>query len=266
MDHPDLATEMIREIPGRPSARCARANSVACGHGTFVAGILSGRRGSAAPAICPGCTLFVRSIFTEATLQDGQTPSTTPRELAEAIIDCVDAGAHVVNLSLALAQPSSYGDRELNEALDHALRRGVIVVAAAGNQGTIGSTPITRHPWVIPVVACDIEGRPAGGSNFGRSAGMHGLSAPGDGIMSLGTSNGPKRSSGTSVAAPFVTGAIALLWSEFPTAVAAQLKLAVTYACGMRRATVVPPRLDAWSAYKVMAQSLTGIARESRNG
>jgi subtilisin family serine protease len=81
-------------------------------------------------------------------------PSTTPNELAAAVIECIDAGARVINLSLALAQPSIRSEPSLEDALTQAVRRGVIVVAAAGNQGTLGSSAITRHPWIIPVVAC----------------------------------------------------------------------------------------------------------------
>jgi subtilisin family serine protease len=256
MDHPDLAIEMIREILGRPSGRCTRADSAACEHGTFVAGILSSRRGSVAPAICPGCTLLVRPVFPESSLGNGQMPSATPQELAGAILDCADAGARIINLSLALPQHLSRGARELGEALEHTMRRGVIVVAAAGNQGTVGGTAITRHPWVIPVVACDPEGRPAHGSNLGSSIGRRGLSAPGDAITSLSAMGETVRSGGTSVAAPFVTGAIALLWSEFPSATAAQLKLAVTQTPGVRRTTVVPALLDAWAAYQTLSRSL----------
>jgi len=50
-------------------------------------------------------------------------------------------------------QQSSRDERELDEVLDYAARRGVITVAAAGNQGAIGSSAITRHQWVIPVAA-----------------------------------------------------------------------------------------------------------------
>jgi subtilisin family serine protease len=179
-------------------------------------------------------------------------PSATPDELAEAIIDCINAGARVINLSAALAQPSTKGERELEQALDYAVRRGAIVVAAAGNQGTVGSSAITRHPWVIPVVACDIVGRPISYSNLGSSIGRWGLSAPGDNITSLGTEGKPLTFSGTSAAAPFVTGAIALVWSEFPNANAARIKLAVTQASLVRRNSVVPPLLDAWGAYQGM--------------
>ena len=170
-------------------------------------------------------------------------PSATPQELAAAIIECIDAGAQVINLSLALAQPSTKGEQALEEALNQAVRRGVIVVAAAGNQGTLGSTAITRHPWVIPVVACNLQGRPMNESNVGSSIGRRGLSAPGDGVTSLSPQGQPLTLGGTSVAAPFVTGAIALLWSEFPAASAAQIKLAITQAGAPRRASVVPPLL-----------------------
>ena len=146
--------------------------------------------------------------------------------------------------------------REVNaswkQALDYAANRGVMVVAAAGNQGTVGSSAITRHPWVIPVIGCDLQGRPTAESNLGSSIGRWGLAAPGQNITSLGTNGQPQTSGGTSAAAPFVTGAIALLWSEFPSASAARIKLAVTQAGGRPRRTIAPPLLDAWAAYEAM--------------
>ena len=251
--HPDLSSTKVREIPGRLNGTCARADSMACMHGTFVAGILCAKRGSAAPAICPKCTLLVRPIFPEGSSVNGHMPSATPEELATAIIDCVDACASVINLSAALAQPSAKGERRLEEALDYSAKRGVIVVAAAGNQGTVGSSAITRHPWVISVVACDLRGRPISYSNLGNSIGRRGLSAPGDGITSLGVNGKQPTFSGTSAAAPFVTGAIALLQSIFPKATAAEVRFGVTGAHALRRVAVVPPLLDAWAAYQVMA-------------
>src|ERR1700687_1447017 len=102
-------------------------------------------------------------------------PNATPEELAAAIVETIEAGARGFNLSSALALPSSKGERKLEESLDQALRRGVIVVAAAGNQGTLGSSAITRHPWVISVVACDLRGAPISYSNLGNSIGRRGL-------------------------------------------------------------------------------------------
>jgi len=251
MTHPDLAEVNFQEIPNKGDMSVS-ASSAACLHGTFVAGILCAQRESSAPAICPSCTLLVRPIFLETTATSGQMPSATPEALAAAIIETIEAGARVLNLSVALAQPSTQGDRALEEALDYAVSRGVIPVAAAGNQGTLGSTAITRHPWVLPVVACDLQGRPVVTSNLGSSLGRRGLMAPGEAITSLGVNGPPLTFGGTSAATPFVTGTIALLWSEFPAATAAEVRHAVTQASAPRRPTVVPPLLDAWGAYHMM--------------
>ena len=253
LTHPDLAHQNLREISGGMTASCTDANKMACLHGTFVAGILSANRGSAAPAICPDCTLLIRPIFFSKTSGQEQIPSATPQELATAIIECIAAGATIVNLSLALAQPTNKEEQALTEAINHAAKQGVIVVAAAGNQGTLGSSAITRHPWVIPVAACDLSGRPINGTNLGRSIGKLGLSAPGDNITSLGTEGNPLTSGGTSVAVPFVTGTIALLWSLFPAATAAQIKLALLHTSSPRRASLVPPLLDANASYQSLA-------------
>ena len=252
-DHEDLSSTNIREIPGQRRGTCARANSIACMHGTFVAGILSARRGSRAPSISPRCTLLVRPIFAEAVSGSRDMPATTPAELATAIIDCVDAGANVINLSAAIVQSSTKGERELEEALDYSTKRATLIVAAAGNQGSVGSSVITRHQWVIPVVACDLRGRPIGYSNFGNAIGRRGLCAPGHGITSLGADGKLPTFGGTSAAAPFVTGTIALLMSIFPSATAAELRLGVTRSQPLRRATIVPPLLDAWAAYQRLA-------------
>jgi subtilisin family serine protease len=255
INHPDLVGVYIRGVPGTLAGTCAQAGSAACMHGTFVAGILCAKRGSTAPAICPNATLLLRPIFAETTSAEGQLPDATPEELAAAIIECIEARAHVINLSAALAQPSPNGHRQLADALDYAARHGVIVVAAAGNQGTLGSSLITRHPWVIPVVACDLQGRPMSQSNLGGSIGRRGLRAPGDNITSLGAKGNPLTFGGTSAAAPFVTGSVALLWSAFLAATAAEVQFAVTHVATPRQTTVVPPLLDAWTAYQVMARA-----------
>jgi subtilisin family serine protease len=258
LNHADLAGADIRELRGALKGTCAQAHSYACQHGTFVAGILSARRGSPAPAICPGCTLLLRPIFGETVNGDARMPSATPQELAEAVVESVDAGARVINLSSAVVRPSLQGERGLAEAVNYAAHRGVITVAAAGNQGTVGSSTITSHPWVIPVAACNIQGRPLNESNLGGSIGKRGLSAPGENITSLGANGEPGAFGGTSAAAPFVTGTIALLWSEFPGASAAQIKLALIQTCLPRRGTIAPPLLDAWGAYQAMAFAYNG--------
>src|SRR5918996_3853394 len=71
VDHPDLTAEHIRELPGRQRGTRPQANIAARIHGTFVAGMLCAKRGSAAPAICPDCTLLVRPIFRGTTAEPG---------------------------------------------------------------------------------------------------------------------------------------------------------------------------------------------------
>jgi subtilisin family serine protease len=79
------------------------------------------------------------------------------------------------------------------------------------------------------------------------------VSAPGENITSLSANGGPTTFGGTSAAAPFVTGAIALLWSEFPDASAAELRVAITRSRPTLRNSVIPAVLDAEAAYQVMA-------------
>jgi subtilisin family serine protease len=247
--HPELTSASIREVAGGQTRACMQPQSSACAHGTFVAGILAARRGSPAPAICPDCTLFVRPIFRESA-DNGNLPMATSEEVAEAIVECVNVGARVLNLSAAMDEPSTRAERRLQEALDYAARRGVLVVVAAGNQGTIGSSAITRHSWVIPVVAYDSWGRPMNQSNLGSSLGRRGLGAAGEDIESIGAEGRPLTLGGTSFAAAFVTGTIALLWSIFPATSAAEMRHAMTN--NGRRATVAPPLLDAWAVYEMM--------------
>jgi subtilisin family serine protease len=252
VSHPGLAGSDLREIPGEKGASCATASSAACTHGTYVAGLVAAHRESGAAAICPGCPVVVRPIFRETGQAGAVLPSATPHELARAIVQTVGAGARVLNVSAALVQSSPGQERELQAALDQAAAHEVVVVAAAGNQATVGSNTITRHPWVIPVVACDQDGRPLHHANLGRSIGRRGLSAPGEEVPSLGSGGPPLTLTGSSAAAPFVTGAVALLWSEFPHARADEVRMAVLDHPWTRK-TIVPRLLDAETAYQRLA-------------
>src|SRR5262249_61274873 len=120
--------------------------------------------------------------------------------------------------------------------------------AAAGTQAPPAGARTPRHGAVIPVVGYDRFGRPLDQSNFGSSAGRRGLGAPADAIVSLGVDGPPVTRAGTSLAAAFVTGAIALLWTLFPDARATQLRQALGR--GSRRTSVIPPLLNAQSAYE----------------
>lgn len=247
-DHPGFRSSDFREIPPGKQVTCSASDSSACLHGTFIAGILFADRRSGAPGLCPGCTALLRPIFTEPGAGADALPVATPDELAEAIVECVNAGAHILNLSLAVIWPSAKGERALTAALDWAVRKQMIVVAAAGNQATVGGSVITRHPGVIPVVACDDAGRPLGDATLAGSIGRRGLCAPGDRVTSLAPNGATKTLSGTSVAAPFVTGAAALLWSSFRSATAAQVRIALAGPGSRKRGSIVPPVLNASEA------------------
>src|SRR5215203_728564 len=225
--HSAFQDSNITTVKDSQYAACRSADGIACMHGTFIAGMLCARRGLVAPAICPDCKLLLYPIFSErekeALGNKNSTvpllPSTTPKELSNAIIETVDAGAKIINISAGLSTSSLLAYKELEDAYNYAMRKGVIVVAAAGNQGNIGYRSLLNYRWVIPVAACDEQGRLTPMSNFGPSIGSRGLMAPGVNITSTSPNGGYSKMVGTSFAAPFVTGAIALLWSTFPKAI-----------------------------------------------
>ncbi|MCG6499338.1 S8 family serine peptidase [Kitasatospora sp. A2-31] len=287
LDHPGLAGGHLRLLPGGVSgvsglggvggagadtgnrnghrADCGRGRTdqdPSCRHGTFVVGLLGANRTSDPPGICPGCTLLVRPIFGTGGTAGGATArfvsAAWPEDLAAAIVETVDAGARVLNLSVAPERPSSAGHRELEWALDHAADRGVITAVAAGNQGVVGTSVLTRHPWTVPVVAYDRRGRPMDLSNLGGSIGGRGIGAPGEAVLGLGVGGRPQALTGTSAATPFVAGTVALLLSAFPAASPAEVRAALLRTGSGRRRTVVPPLLDARAAYGALHRTAGG--------
>jgi subtilisin family serine protease len=251
----------IRSVKESHFAACKSTSSIACRHGTFVAGILSASRASSAPAICPGCTLLIRPVFIEKNQRTNNTgvnndifPSTGPNELSDAIIEVVKGGAHIINLSLGLSTSSVTIYPTLQEAYDYARKHEVIIVAASGNQGNIGGTSLIDNQWVIPVAACNENGLLEPTSNIGRSLGLRGLMAPGVNILSTFAGGGYIQMSGTSFAVPFVTGGLALLLSIFPKASAADVVSSIrpsvsTYG---QRKSIIPRLLDIESAYNTL--------------
>ncbi len=241
LEHPAFADQLPRFSTAETEAfRCARPSAAACEHGTMVFGILAARRGTPAPALCPESTFVLRPIFAEET-DRGAAPSA----LAAAIRDLVRAEVHVINVSAALANVLACPP-SVHAALDEAGRRGVVVVVASGNDGRLGAGPLLEHEGVIPVAAGDALGRPLPLSNLGPSIARRGLLAPGSGVISTVPGGEYRPATGTSVAAPFVTAALALLLAIVPTATPARVRAALL---GLRKpGRVVPPRLDARAA------------------
>jgi subtilisin family serine protease len=251
LNHPAFNSATVRTVTGDQLDSCRNSDSLACTHGTFVAGILVGGRNTAAPAICPKCEIVLRPIFLEEQTNEKvgkfnrYLPSSTPIELAEAIIEVVDAGVKLINLSIGLSSSSILQCDELTQAYEYAIRKNVLILAAAGNQGSVGFSPALFHTWVIPVAACDDKGMLSSLSNVGPSIGKRGLLAPGERIISAFAGGGYTQMSGTSFAVPFVTGGIALLWSLFPEAKPAEIVDAILHAhnkqCRAGRRSIVPP-------------------------
>jgi hypothetical protein len=125
----------------------------------------------------------------------------------------------------------------------------VIVVAAAGSQKRRW---LADHapPVVIPVTACETQGRPLGCSNLGHSIGRRGLSLSVWHRWARSTEQG-RLLRWNGVAAPFVTGTVASLVCVSP-ANAAQIKLAIMQVHAQGRRSVVPPLLDAWATYRAV--------------
>ena len=246
----------ISNISPDVGGTCDRSQSRACMHGTLVAGVLSGNRAFGAPAVCPACPLILRCIFDDESPSATSVPSASAEVLACALMAVMDAGAKLVNLSCGIERCSGREESSLRYALDLAARKGVLVMASAGNQGRVGGSCITTHPWVIPVVSLDRLGRVANESNLSASIGRQGLAAPGNDLQSVGSDGSLKSFSGTSAACPLVTGAAALLWSEHRDMTAVQIKDALS---GARRPrSIVPPVMNAWGAFEELAARATG--------
>lgn len=253
-DHPMLSGDHIQDCTKVSETGCSCIDSVACEHGTFVAGILSAKRDSGVPGICPKCSLLVCSIFPEnitGTAEGETTSGASCEKLTEAIAYFIHAGVHLINLSLSLNRNGFKKEHDLKDVVDYAVAKGIIIVAAAGNEGILSSSVLTGHPGVIPVVACDLNGRAVSGSNLGVSMAKTGLCAPGQKITGLRAAGGLKVFSGTSTAVPFVTGTMALLWSIFPSASGEALNFALTQHAKNRR-SLVPPVLNAASSFEYL--------------
>jgi len=280
LGHPAFEGSIIKTVTESHFAECKSADSISCQHGTFIAGILCAKRGLPTPGICPGCTLMLRPIFLDKTKSNTIAnkysnakepyldnygvyfPSATPDDLYNAMVEIIEKGAKIINLSLGLSTSSLTLYTKLQEAYDYARRKGVIIVAAAGNQGNIGGLSLIDHDWIIPVAACDENGQLDSMSNIAHSITSRGIMAPGVNITSTFSDkqNRYAKLSGTSFAAPFVTGAIALLWSAFPYLSAAQLIYLIrNNNASLKKRSIIPRLLDVHSIHNVIQNNNTKI-------
>lgn len=179
------------------------------GHGTHVAGIaaaaIDNAQGTA--GVCPGCSLMPIKVLNEHN-------SGTWFNAAQGLVYAVDNGADIINMSLG----ATTGSETIATAIAYAVSQGVLVVAAAGNEGSHEPFYPAAYDGVLAVSASDSDDVLWGLSNFGHYIDV---AAPGYLIYSTdrqldNTYNGYSFKSGTSMAAPHVAGLAGLLLSQDP--------------------------------------------------
>lgn len=165
-------------------------------HGTAVTSIAS--------SVAPKASVLSVKVIDSNGVGDSFT-------VAEGILQAVDTGARVINVSLGSAADSSV----LRAAVNYALQNNVAVVAAAGNEGADSVSYPAAYPGVIGVTAVDANGRRAMFANTGAVS----IAAPGIAVSVpwSDASDPGSMFSGTSAAAPFVVGTIAGVLSQNPS-------------------------------------------------
>lgn len=182
-------------------------------HGTFVASIIAAwPDDNGIVGVAPGVKLMDVRFLDSHNLFYGSDW----RRFANAVDYAVDNGADIINLSVyANNKPPSYFEQAILRAAEH----GVIVVGIAGNDGASQVRYPARYAQVVAVSAIDEKNRLAPFSDYGREVE---LTAPGDKITALFPGGIAGTSSGTSFAAPHVSGVLALILSAYPQITGAQ--------------------------------------------
>lgn len=181
------------------------------GHGTMVAGVIAASHDNSKgiKGVMDQVTLLVikaNNIDDPETLDDDESEYYADSNIIEAIYYAVDSGAHVINLSLG----GTYANPLTKKAIDYANERGVLVVAASGNDGDDSIMYPASFEHVISVGSVNQSEMISDFSNFNQYVD---LVAPGESIVTTGLNNSYYYVSGTSFAAPQVSGVIGLLLS-----------------------------------------------------
>jgi thermitase len=182
------------------------------GHGTHVAGSAAAVTNNATgvAGTCPQCALYNVKV-----LADNGAGSWD--WVAKGIVWAADNGAKVINLSLG----GSSASRTVEEAVNYAWNKGVVIVAAAGNAGTNALFYPAAYSNVIAVAATDQNDQKPSWSNYG--ADWVDIAAPGAAILSTAPDHGNRiwgggvrygTLSGTSMASPHVAGVAGLVWAS----------------------------------------------------
>lgn len=206
-------------------------------HGTGVAALIAGHGRLTGSA--PAARLLVARAFRQGGAAQG-TSFTVVRSL-----DWVAAhGARVVNMSFAGPR-----DPALGRELEAAARKGIVLVAAAGNGGA-GSPTLypAGEPMVIAVGATDAQDRPFAASSRGPHVS---LGAPGADLFTAAAAGAYQVSSGTSLSAAEVSGVVALMLQRKPTLSPQEIRR--TLAATARPVPGGLPLVDAYAAASAVA-------------
>ena len=171
------------------------------GHGTHIAGIIAAysNNGVGIAGVAPESRLMNVKVADDT----GGCQAST---VARGIIWAVDNGASVINVSIEFSEPSP----ELEDAVNYAWSRGVVIIAAAGNGGSESPVYPACYENCIAVAAIRQDDTLAPLSNYGD---WIDVAAPGFNIYSTLPDNGYGYKSGTSFASAYVSGLAALLFS-----------------------------------------------------
>jgi cyanobactin maturation PatA/PatG family protease len=177
-------------------------------HGTHITSVIFGQHGSSVPGIAPGCRGLIVPVFS-----DHRPGSLSQIDLARAINQAVEQGAHVINISGGQLAQGTEADPILAQAVKFCHDSGVLIVAAAGNDGCQCLHVPAALPEVLAVGAMNAQGLPFDFSNWGETYKTQGILAPGENILGAKPGGGLTTKSGTSFATPLVSGIVALLLS-----------------------------------------------------
>jgi hypothetical protein len=205
--HPCFAGARLTELP---TLAAGSGGGRALAHGTHVASVIFGQPGSAVRGIAPACRGLIAPIFSDA----GGGLTCSQLDLARAILLAIEHGAHIINISGGQLTEAGEADSLLGDALAKCEAAGVLVVAAAGNDGCDCSHVPAAVATVLAVGAADRYGAPLAISNWGAAYRANGVLAPGEAIEGALPGGGTVKRTGSSFAAPIVSAFAGLILAQ----------------------------------------------------